>query len=61
MKLSQKQAMMLYEIVLASLPIVDSNSFSLAFDRDVRAKLVNEILNQQDTELVELEDKDQSK
>lgn len=41
-----KQVLMLYEIVTASLPIANN----LAFSREDRRKLVEEIMNQQDNE-----------
>lgn len=50
MKISQKQLVMLYEIAVATLPIVGP----LAFDREERRKLVEEIVNQQDRKLVEV-------
>lgn len=44
MKLTEKQAMMLYQIAIASMNIVND----LAFSQDDRKKLLNDILNQQD-------------
>lgn len=52
MKITQKQLLMLYEIAMASCPIVNS----MAFDQETRKKLVNEILNQQSSEIIEVEE-----
>jgi len=44
MKITQKQLLMLYEIVVASASMANP----LGFDQETRQKLVNDILNQQD-------------
>lgn len=49
MKISQKQLQMLFQIAVGSLPIVNGFGFS----QDTRKELVEEILNQQDTNLIE--------
>jgi len=51
MKVSQKQILMLYQIVLESCAIVNS----LGFSQEDRQNLVNEILNQQDKEIKDYE------
>jgi hypothetical protein len=51
MKISNKQILMLYQIVLATCPIVSD----IAFSQKDRIKLVEKILNQQDDELKENE------
>lgn len=48
MKLTRKQALMLYEIAVHTLPIVGGWPYS----KEERAKLVNEIINQQENEIL---------
>ena len=50
MKISQKQLLMLYDILIASLSIVNP----LAFDQETRRKLAEDILNQQDTTIIKV-------
>ncbi len=52
MKISNKQLMMLLDIAKATLPIVGG----VAYSQEVRLQLVNEIVNQQSTELKDIED-----
>lgn len=54
MKISNKQLMMLVDILKASLPLVDSSSFTLAYSQEQRVKLANQIINQQSKKLKEI-------
>jgi len=56
MKLSNKQALIMFEIVKGSLNIADRtdmNIFSYSYQQ--RLELVNQIINQQSDELIELQ------
>lgn len=48
MKITQKQLLMLFEIVVNSAQMVNP----MAFSQEDRKKLVNEIINQQDNEIL---------
>ena len=54
MKLTNKQAMMLFDIAKGSLAI-SGGCFS--YNKEVRHQLVNTILNQQSDELIDLEER----
>ena len=57
MKLSNRQALIMFEIVKGSLNIADRtdmNIFSYSYQQ--RLELVNQIINQQSDELIELQD-----
>jgi len=57
MKISKYQLMQLYQIAVASLAICNS----MAFTQEARQKLVDDILNQQDSRLVEITDESNPK
>lgn len=52
MKLTDKQALLLFELVKDSLKIRDAGIFS--FDINARGQLVNDIINQQNDQMVDL-------
>jgi hypothetical protein len=51
MKITKKQIMMLYQLAVATLSILSP----LAFTKEERQKLVDEILNQQDESLIDID------
>ena len=57
MKLSNKQALIMFEIVKGSLNIADRTDMNIfAYNYQQRLELVNQIINQQSDELIELQD-----
>lgn len=54
MILTNKQAMMLFQIAVDSLPIIGGAS-PFKFEKDIRHKLVDQILNQQSEKLIDLD------
>jgi hypothetical protein len=55
MKLSDKQALMLFEIAKNSLRIKDDSGMAFSFDDKTRLDLINAIFTQQNENIVELD------
>jgi len=57
MKLSNRQALIMFEIVKGSLNIADRTDMNIfSYNYQQRLELVNQIINQQSDELIELQD-----
>lgn len=54
MIITEKQLLMMYQVLIDSLPIVGASS-PFKFDSDTRRKYADEIFNQQPTELKAIE------
>ncbi len=50
MKITQKQLLMLYDVLIGSLAIVNP----LGYDQETRRKLASSIINQQSNDLVDI-------
>lgn len=54
MKVSKKQILFMYQVLMDSLPIIGSHS-PFKFDQDVRRKYADNIFNQQDDSIVDFD------